>query len=219
MRRLLLQAVLAVSCAQPILAQSYPKEDYPKLEAFVGYSVLGRTNNNVTNFGPVTENSTITTTTGFELATIGNLKRWIGFKGDFSGYFAEDRDQALVRACPDCPTAAGTVRLKTRLFESMGGPEVKARNNTRWTPFAHTLFGLAHSTSTFNVTGPTANFSQRASDGAFAMAMGGGVDFRVADRFSLRSSVDYNPVFFGPNDTVANHRQDFVRFSVGVLFH
>ncbi|HYL98931.1 MAG TPA: hypothetical protein VEZ90_08240 [Blastocatellia bacterium] len=127
--------------------------------------------------------------------------------------------RAAVRLCPDCPSARETIKFKTRLFESLAGPELKARNNTRWTPFAHTLFGVAHGSASLDATGPLINFSEKASDNAFAIALGGGIDFRVAGRFSLRGSVDYNPVFFGSKDTIATHRQDFVRISVGVLFH
>jgi hypothetical protein len=48
------------------------------------------------------------------------------------------------------------------------------------------------------------------------MGLGGGLDIRASDRVSFRAMVDYNPVFV--NDSTSGTR-DFVRFSLGVLFH
>ncbi|MGH9764671.1 MAG: hypothetical protein ACREDR_19325 [Blastocatellia bacterium] len=219
MRRLLFQAMLAAWCAPAAFGQNPAPEDYPKLEAFAGYSVIGRANTSVTDFGPIKKSAGLSSPTGFETSTIGNLNRWIGFKGDLSGYFGGARNQAPIRFCSTCPIELGFLHFRTRMFESMGGPEVKARNSTRWTPFGHTLLGVAHATARITATSNSVNLSEVRSDNAFAMAMGGGIDFRIATRVSLRFSVDYNPVFFGSNDTVASHRQDFVRFSIGVLFH
>jgi hypothetical protein len=54
------------------------------------------------------------------------------------------------------------------------------------------------------------------SDYSFAMALGGGLDIRASKRVSFRAMMDYNPVFV--NDSTTGTR-DFVRLSLGVLFH
>jgi hypothetical protein len=48
------------------------------------------------------------------------------------------------------------------------------------------------------------------------MALGGGLDIRASKRVSFRALMDYNPVFV--NDSTSG-RRDFVRLSLGVLFH
>jgi hypothetical protein len=51
---------------------------------------------------------------------------------------------------------------------------------------------------------------------SFALSLGVGIDIRASTRFRFRALMDYTPVFV--NDP-ASGRRDFVRFSVGVLFH
>jgi hypothetical protein len=48
------------------------------------------------------------------------------------------------------------------------------------------------------------------------MGLGGGLDIRASKRVSFRGMLDYNPVFV--NDS-ATGRRDFLRLSLGVLFH
>lgn len=94
--------------------------------------------------------------------------------------------------------------------------EFKARNSTRFTPFAHVLGGIAHTSATLTTPGPTFNLLLKRSDNSFAMGLGGGLDIRASKRVSFRAMMDYNPVFV--NDSATGTR-DFVRFSLGVLFH
>jgi hypothetical protein len=49
------------------------------------------------------------------------------------------------------------------------------------------------------------------------MALGGGLDIRATNRVSFRGQIDYNPVFNGDSPTGGS--RDFVRISLGVLFH
>ena len=104
----------------------------------------------------------------------------------------------------------------TRIYNFLAGPEFKARNSTRFTPFAHALGGVAHTSATFTTPGPAFNLLLNKSDNSFAMALGGGLDIRASKRVSFRALMDYNPVFV--KDSTGD-RRDFVRFSLGVLFH
>jgi len=108
------------------------------------------------------------------------------------------------------------LQLKTRVYNFLAGPEFKARNSTRFTPFAYALAGVAHTSASFTSPGPTVNLLFKRSDNSFAMALGGGLDIRASQRVSFRASMDYNPVFL--NDSLSGTR-DFVRLSLGVLFH
>jgi opacity protein-like surface antigen len=65
------------------------------------------------------------------------------------------------------------------LVYALGGPRFTYRGE-RVEPYAHVLAGGAFVGST----------------GRFAMAVGGGVDYKVSDRFALRLvQVDYTPIF------------------------
>jgi opacity protein-like surface antigen len=199
-------------------AQSPNPDEYPKVEFFVGYSALGEANGRGISLAP---NSSVPANynakAGFETSIIGNFKKWFGIKGDFSAHFNNESDRGLLTFCnPGCTTATQDFQLKTRVYNFLAGPEFKARNSTRFTPFAHVLGGVAHTSATFTTPGPTFNLLLKKSDNSFAMGLGGGLDIRASKRVSFRGVLDYNPVFV--RDSPSGTR-DFVRFSLGVLFH
>jgi opacity protein-like surface antigen len=199
-------------------AQSPTPDEYPTLEVFAGYSALGEANGRGISFGP---NSSIganyTAKAGFETSIIRNFSKRFGIKGDFSAHFNNESASGALTSCtPACTTATQSFQLKTRVYNFMAGPEFKARNKTRFTPFAHVLAGVAHTSATFTTPGPTFNLLLKKSDNSFAMALGGGIDIRASKRVSFRGVLDYNPVFV--HDSTSGTR-DFVRVSLGVLIH
>jgi opacity protein-like surface antigen len=99
----------------------------------------------------------------------------------------------------------------------MVGPEMKARNHTRLTPFARGLFGVARSRSEFKV--PGIGFSDSDTRTGFATALGGGLDGRVSGRLSIRGMVDYTQTVLGNVDPNESDRQNHFRVSLGILFH
>lgn len=211
-------SVIVLMCASTTaLAQGTTPGDYPKLEVFAGYSALGEVNSGLISFGPTASISgNYATPTGFETSVIGNFSKHFGIKGDFSAHLSNESGRGLFTACnPTCTTATQDFQFKTRLYNFLGGPEFKARNSTRFTPFAYALAGVAHTSATFTSSGPTLNLLLKKSDNSLAMAVGGGVDIRAGKRVSFRGSVDYNPVFIRDS---GRDRRDLVRFSLGFLF-
>jgi hypothetical protein len=89
-----------------------------------------------------------------------------------------------------------TTSFNTFLF----GPQISFP--ARVSPFAHVLLGGAHvSTGGF-------------SDTAFAVAIGAGIDTRLAGPFHWRVfQADYLPTWFG------NAREDNARISTGIVIH
>jgi hypothetical protein len=86
----------------------------------------------------------------------------------------------------------------TSLHTFLVGPQISWP--ARVSPFAHVLFGGAHVDS-----GPFSNTS-------FAMAIGAGIDARLAGPIYWRMiQGDYIPTFFG------NSRQDNARLSTGIV--
>lgn len=200
-------------------AQNANKDEYPKVEIFAGYSALGEANGRGISFGPnafVGANYSAAKA-GFETSIIRNFSKHFGIKGDFSAHFNNQSASGPLTSCtPACTTVAQGFQLKTRVYNFLAGPEFKARNSTRVTPFAHVLGGFAHTSATFTTAGPTFNLLLKKTDNSFAMALGGGLDIRASKRVSFRALMDYNPVFV--HDSTSGTR-DFFRFSLGVLFH
>ena len=212
-------SVIVLLCASAsALAQGTTSRDYPKFEIFAGYSALGDADAGLITFGPTASiGGDYTTPVGFEVSVIGNFSKYFGIKGDFSAHINNDSTRGAVTFCnPTCVTATQDFQLKTRVYNFLGGPEFKARNRTRFTPFAYALAGAAHTTAKFTSTSPTLNVFLKSSENGFTMALGGGLDIRATRRVSIRSSMDYNPVWLSDG---SGDRRDLVRFSLGVLFH
>jgi len=216
--RLAFSTALLLCSTLVVSAQNTKPDEYPKVEVFVGYSALGEANGRGISFGPNSNvGANFTAKAGFETSIIRNFSKRFGIKGDFSAHFNNESASGPVTACtPLCTTATQGFQLKTRVYNFLAGPEFKARNRTRFTPFAHVLGGVAHTSATFTTPGPTFNLLLKKSDNSFAMALGGGLDIRASKRVSFRAQMDYNPVFV--NDSASGTR-DLVRLSLGILFH
>jgi len=209
---------LVLMCsAASAFAQSSTTE-YPKFEFFAGYSALGESDSRGIVLGPnAALGDNYTALAGFQTSLTGNFSKHFGIKGDFSAHFADKSGRAPLNACnPTCITVTQDNHLKTRVYNFLAGPEFKARNSTRFTPFAYALVGVAHTSATFTTPGPTVNLFLKNSDNSFAMALGGGLDIRASKRVSFRGSMDYNPVFV---DDANRGARDLVRISLGLLFH
>jgi opacity protein-like surface antigen len=216
--RLTFCTVLLMCSAASALAQQPNKDDYPKVEVFVGYSALGEANSRGISLGADRRvGGNYAAEPGFETSIIRNFSKHFGIKGDFSAHFKNDSASGPITSCtPACTTVTQDFQLKTRVYNFLAGPEFKARNSTRFTPFAHVLGGVARTSATFTTPGPTFNLLLKKSDNSFAMALGGGIDIRASKRVSFRGLMDYNPVFV--HDSTSGTR-DLVRISLGVLIH
>jgi opacity protein-like surface antigen len=211
-------SVVVLMCASAsALAQATTSNEHPKFEFFAGYSALGETGSRVISLGPNASVGGDYQGQGFETSIIRNFNKYFGIKGDFSAHFNNESNRGPIAACtPVCTTVTQDFQLKTRVYNFLAGPEFKARNSTRFTPFVHALGGFAHTSATFTTPGPTHILFLRRNDTSFALGLGGGLDIRASNRVSFRAMMDYNPVFV--NDSTVGTR-DFARFSLGVLFH
>jgi len=160
-------------------------QDTPKLDVFVGYSYF-RDN-------PSTSGVPSFNLHGGSASAAYNVNNWLSAVADFGGYHANN----ILGSGVD-----GT--LSTYLF----GPRISYRKHERFTPFAQTLFGVAHSSVSF---GSTSN--------AFAASFGGGVDMKLSHRFSWRpAQVEYLLTRF-PETTTSRETQNNLRVSTGLVFH
>ena len=225
MRHLSIAAAVMCLCASSAIAQSTSSAPYPKLEIFGGYSANGIVGHDdasgISNggFSPFLSDFA-GGPKGFEASITRNFNKYLGIKGDFSMYFDNSTGQVTLKVCSQgsCTTFSEDVSVEKRAFYFMAGPEIKWRNKTRLTPFAHALFGVAR--STVEVTTASAVFSQRDSDTrtGFAAAFGGGLDIRLSKRFSIRTMADYTAAFLGDANAGSSSRQNHVRLSIGIVF-
>ena len=224
MRHLLIAAVVVCLCVSSAFAQSTSSTPYPKLEIFGGYSANGKTDEEpggITNF-PLSKffSDDAGGPKGFEASIARNFNKYLGIKADFSMYFDSGPGQVMVKVCSQssCTTTSQDFSVTKRAFYFMAGPEIKWRNKTRLTPFAHTLFGVARSTADFSIAGALLTHSDSDTRTGFAAAFGGGLDIRLSKRFSIRGMMDYTAAFLGYNDVSSSSRQNHVRFSLGIVF-
>ncbi len=165
-------------------------QDHPKAEIFGGYSFLR------VNPGQGIKGDNIPG--GWHASVAGNFNDWFGVVGEFSGHYGS----------PDFGTGTS---VKTHVHTYTFGPRISYRKNERFTPFAHATFGGAH------INGSAVGFG--ASENAFAMTFGGGVDAKVNDNFAIRvGQFDYILTRFdGPVSGTTENQHNF-RFSTGIVF-
>ena len=90
-------AALLLCSAAFALAQTASKDDYPKVEVFVGYSALGEANSRGIAFGAGRTEGNYSGD-GIETSVIRNFSKHFGIKGDFSAHFNNNaRLRLLVR--------------------------------------------------------------------------------------------------------------------------
>jgi opacity protein-like surface antigen len=163
-------------------------QDNPKADVFLGYSYV--------RVNP----GTISGVPGFNLnggsASVNySGGHTFGVVGEFSGYHAGN---------------IGGVPASGTLLTYMFGPRLTYHGGSRFSPFAHALFGGAR------VTGSA--FGGTASANSFAVAIGGGVDAKIADHVAVRlGQFDYLLTRFDVSGT-GRTSQNNLRYSGGVVF-
>lgn len=169
-------------------------QEVPKVEVFGGYSYLnldtsGRSDR--LNFN------------GFDTNVTLNVNRHWGVEGDFAGHFQGHCDQAF----------AITPDVLCKDLSYMVGPKLSFRTG-RINPFTHVLFGG----DTFAVSNSAGDFTFSTTQTRWAMAAGGGMDFTVTPRISVRAGqFDYYMTNHN-NFAFPYAPQNNFRVSTGIVF-
>ena len=124
-------------------------QDVSKVDIFAGYSYVRE--------NPSTSGVSSFSLNGGSASIAYNANSWLSGVADFGAYH---NGNILGTG------ASGT--LSTYLF----GPRISYHHYGRITPFGEVLFGVAHAGA--SIAGGTSD-----SDNAFAMSLGGGVDYRL----------------------------------------
>lgn len=125
---------------------------------------------------------------GWHASIAGNFNNYFGLVGEFSGHYKD--------------LGPGTsVKVHTFTF----GPRLTHRSTEQIDAFTHVTFGGARtSASALGIS---------ASDTAFALTLGGGIDVRVTERVAIRPvQLDYVMTRFG------GATQSNLRYSAGIVF-
>ncbi len=186
---------LALLCGAMLLfaGLASAQDEAPKFEAFGGYSYL-RVNPGV--LGVPGQNFN-----GGSGSLDYNLTPMFGVVGDFGGYHWSQ--------------SGADATAVSYLF----GPKVALRHGPI-TPFAQVLFGGAHGSGAFGGSCISAKIhrevsycSASGSENAFAMALGGGVDWNATDHIGIRLiQAEYLMTRF------FSETQNNARISTGVVF-
>ena len=208
---------------------AFAQDSVPKVQVFGGYSwlhtgmggltgpTLGQDlHQNPTTFG-VGSNSN-----GWSGEAQYNFDRLVGIVVDIGGQYGT----------PITGTASGVKGLPTQSqYLFMAGPVVSYRTKGKMTPFVHALFGWDRVSLGASVItgGPSAVTSAGSSYTAFAIAGGGGVDYKVSRRLSLRllqadylrTTLDLNSLYgsaFGPGTFHGlPTKENDIRLSTGIV--
>lgn len=161
-----------------VLAVSAAAQDAQRVETFGGYSFT-----HGTLFVP-----SGTTASGWDTSTTISLKRWFGITTDFAGHYGAAN--FLVPYPPPPYVTPGTYRDTAHGYTFLFGPHFTYRRS-RYAPFVQTLFGVLHNwvsqTQLTPITctppagcGSTLGGKVSSSGNNFAMAVGGGLESRLA---------------------------------------
>jgi opacity protein-like surface antigen len=128
---------------------------------------------------------------GWEAAVTGHLNNWVGVTGDFDGHYSD------------------FLGVNVSTYNFLFGPTISYRK-PKLTPYGHALFGASRVSIDLGLLGP---LGASATDTAFAMALGGGADWHVGEKWSVRvAQLDYLMTRF------ASTSQNNLRFSTGLVF-
>ena len=206
MKRITLLGVIVLSAFATSVAQNDKKPEF-----FAGYS-FETVNTGVTS----TDLNTTTTldnrfkTNGLNLAGTGYLTKRFGITGDFSANFNSRSDMF----------GTTTGQTKFSLYNVTGGPQVRFGGSGRLTPFVHGLAGISRRSFTETIASTASTFTDNKT--SFTLNLGGGLDYKLSDRFAWRLfQADYNPIFLRArtvNTTAIPSRTlSGFRFSTGIV--
>lgn len=142
---------------------------------------------------------------------------------DFSGFYGtEARGVGCTSiAASTFPLGCGVIKQPIHLHTFLAGPQIAFRVS-KFTPFARGLIGGGYvrlAIPSVPTTVPGAGSVP--GDGAFAAALGGGVDYQFIPRIALRVQADAVKTTFSSLAFVSyvSARQVNFRASIGLVFH
>jgi outer membrane immunogenic protein len=187
-----LRNVSLVVCMLLIVAAFAAAQDFPKVEAALGYSMV-----RVSSTGFIEKYTTQGGSSNIAL----NFSKHVGLVADFGGY-----NNNNIRG----------VNVDNTTFTYLFGPRFSHRTD-KVTLFGDALFGGAHISASGNIVenGVTTKIAE--SNNSFSMVIGGGFDFNVSKHMAIRpAQFDYLMTRFNPFNS--SPTQNNLRYSAMVVF-
>jgi len=192
-------------------------QEYPKAELALDYSYV--------HFAPAQQYTSNHSLNGGGGAFVYNFADHLGIKMDLQGY-ASTTSTFTIPASSSLPSGAHG-SASGNLFTYLFGPQLKFRGQ-HVQVLLDALAGAAHSNVYGNafkticqpIAGGCSGASASPSNNGWAVMIGGGLDFPINHRVSIRAAeLDYVLTRFGNFFTQANHNQNSFRYTGGVNFN
>jgi len=186
-----------------------PARPYPRLELFAGGSYAEAGLFNAGHWAGLP---------GWDASLGANLTRWLGFLVEAGQYFGTSKIPTVspepFPPCPNvfCPGTFPTFNVATREYNILFGVQFARRKYERWTPIGELLYG--HQGTRGVATGGGATNTEIGT--GRALVAGGGLDYKINQRFALRLKADYLQTQ-SQFPTFAKKKQDNFRFSMGIV--
>lgn len=200
-------------------------QEVPKIQVFGGYSLLHEDKGGLTDLkvdlglaDPYSQFAVRNNFNGWNAEAQYNLSKWVGIAVDADGYSGSP-------FIPSIPVSG--LPSKSR-YAVLAGPVISYRTKSPVTVFGHALFGWDRSHLDASAPhGPEPSVSTSYDD--FVMALGGGLDYKVSHRFSIRPvqldwyrsylllSSFYNAAYNTQQFDGLSNRQRNIRFSAGIV--
>ncbi len=186
-----------------------PGPSYPRFEFFGGGSYAEAGLFNAGHWAGLS---------GWDASLGMNATNWLGIVVDGGQYFGTSKiptgTPEPFPPCPNafCPGTFPTFDVATREYNILFGAQFARRKYERWTPIGELLYG--HQGTRGVATGGGATNTEIGT--GRALVAGGGVDYKINQRFALRFKADYFQTS-SQFPTFAKKKQDNFRFSMGVV--
>jgi opacity protein-like surface antigen len=175
-----------------ICSFTFAQEATPKVEVFGGYSLLHADTGGLTGAtldstlrAPAGTFGVASNFNGWNAEAQYNLKRRLGIVADISGHYGT----------PITASSSGVSGLPNiNEYSFLAGPVFSFKTRARMTPFVHALFGWdRRSLNASILSGLSSAVSSSATTYSdFAMALGGGLDYKLSRHFAVRvGQLDY----------------------------
>lgn len=180
-------AVATIAVIATLGSLAFAQDATPKVQVFGGYSMVHAGNGSFSaatlDFDLREQNSPFGIASffpGWNAEAQYNVTRWLGIVADASGRYGQPITGKGLAQLSGLPSLTG--------YTFLIGPAFSFKNKTRFTPYVHALFGYDRaSLSSSTITGvstPVTSVGTTYTDAA--VALGGGVDFKMSRRFALR---------------------------------
>ena len=142
---------------------------------------------------------------GVDLSAFINATPWLAVGGDFMANFGENTVRPRF--------FLGDVNIDSERLIYVFGPRFTLWRNPRFKIFAEALAGGVHAQADVSLQAGAVRFTRTASADAFAMAFGGGFDWRLSEHLSWRVlQADYLPT------DIDSQWQNNFRATTGIVY-